>query len=86
MTVEIEWVEEGNGYVGRWVRSDGDYGPQDIVIEPEGGLHGGWTWSFDWGSSSVSGRAEDADTAEQHCEACFQALFALDLDNEEDEA
>lgn len=71
MSIEFEWTEEGQGWTGRWVLGD-DFGAMgDLLIEPEGGLHGGWSWSNPY----CSGSHPDPDEATRRCEASFVAIW-----------
>jgi hypothetical protein len=69
--ISFSWQEEGDGWVGRWETSDGEYGAYDLEIFPEGGLHGAWAWETPWGQ----GGGCTAEEAEERAEALVRAVF-----------
>ena len=74
--IKIRWRKEGSGYVGRWETPDtGEEGPyKDLIVEPEGGLHGQWLYSVKYGGTLAAGTVEDSQQGKKRAGAVFRAL------------
>lgn len=76
MTVEIVWEREGDGWVGKWKSGD-DFGSLgQLVAEPTGGLHGGWSWRIEGVAQSWEAiPLESVKATKRACEAVAKALL-----------
>lgn len=79
VTIQIEWQRYGHGYIGHWVRSDGIRGTASFEVSPQGGLTGGWNWSFAHNGHTVRGGAHTEDKAKAMCEAAYRGIFESEI-------
>ena len=82
--VGFPWKEKGAGWVAFVIARDErkEIPAAQITVAPVGGLHGGWSWSFEWDSgdgrkNSVNGRHADPEIAKKQAEHCVKALVSL---------
>jgi len=79
VTVDIEWYKYGHGYIGHWVRSDSLRGTDSFEVSPQGGLTGGWNWSFSHNGRMVRGSSHTEDKAKSMCEAAYRGIFESEV-------
>lgn len=79
VTMSVTWKKYGNGYIGQWIRSDAITGTASFEVSPQGGLTGGWNWSFVHSGYTVKGGARTEDEAKRLCEAAYRGIFESEI-------
>lgn len=77
----FEWKSEGAGWVANVTSVDihgQSHFEANIILAPEGGLYGGWSWTIHLSSNGdVSGRHSSSTIAMRQAEACAESLVSL---------